>query len=103
MTIARPSSLVVRGIIALSVLFGSTAADDCPTINSIAYCGPPANGLGYTNVGYDGEYQQVTGMDKDSCTCSYAPKKFSGPGAPLDEPVSSTIQPVFYFYPFTKT
>lgn len=92
MTIARSSSLVVGGILALSSMFGSTAADsNCPTINSIAYCGPPADSLGYTNVGYSGDYQQVTGMDKDSCTCSYSTKKFSGPGAPLSEPVSSRI------------
>jgi len=101
MTITRSSSLVVGGILALSVMFGSTTAGSgsgCNTINSIQYC-DEVKSLGYGNVGYSGEYKEVTGMDKDSCTCTYAPKKFSGPGAPLGEPVSlRTLNQLFLIH-----
>ncbi|PWW78837.1 hypothetical protein C7212DRAFT_273229 [Tuber magnatum] len=63
-------------------------------INSISYCNR-VESLGYSNMGYNGDYQDVTDMDKESCKCTYTPKKFSGPGAPLNEPLSVHIRGPF--------
>ncbi|RPA96180.1 hypothetical protein L873DRAFT_1695346 [Choiromyces venosus 120613-1] len=85
----RSSSLVVGSFLALSAMFGSAAAGcSGPVINSIPYCNS-VDCLGYSNIGYGGEYQDVIAMDKDTCTCTYAPKQFSNaPGAPVNEPLS---------------
>ncbi|KAF8469644.1 putative TOS1-like glycosyl hydrolase-domain-containing protein [Kalaharituber pfeilii] len=78
-----------------SVFLGSVAAlaslgfasASCRTINGLGYCNSVKQ-IKYDNLGYSGTYQDVVGIDLDSCSCTYAPKAFSGPLAPLNEGLS---------------
>lgn len=84
-----PVKSVILGSAAALASFGLVSATSCtgPVINSISYCNA-VDQITYNDVGYSGEYQDVVGMDLDSCTCNYAPKAFSGPLAPLNEGLS---------------
>lgn len=43
--------------------------------------------IAYLNVGGAGQYQEVVDMDQDTGDCKFAPRQFSGPLAPFNEPV----------------
>ena len=47
----------------------------------------PVSAITYDNLGCTGTYQEVTGYDPKACTCTYSPKTYSGPLAPLNEGV----------------
>jgi len=81
-----PVKSVILGSAAALASFGLASATSCsgPVINSISYCNP-VDQIKYDNLVTPGSYNDVTGMDLDSCTCSYAPKPVSG--SPLDEGV----------------
>ena len=50
------------------------------------YCSP-VHHITYHNVGIDGHYEDVVGMDLETGACNFAPRQFSGPLAPFNEPV----------------
>lgn len=82
-----PIKSVILGSAAALASFGIASATSCsgPVINSISYCNPVGQ-IKYNNLVSPGPYNDVVGMDLDSCTCSYAPKPVSG--SPLNEGVS---------------
>jgi hypothetical protein len=43
----------------------------------------------YQNIGKPGQYNEVVGMDQKTGDCRFAPRQFSGPLAPFNEPVST--------------
>jgi hypothetical protein len=43
----------------------------------------------YQNIGKSGQYNEVVGMDQKTGACEFAPRQFSGPLAPFNEPVST--------------
>lgn len=92
---------VILGTAAALGSFGLATATSCsgPVINSISYCNP-VDQISYSDLGYSGTYQDVTGMDLGACTCSYAPKAFSGPLAPLNEGLSLHIRGPVYLKQF---
>ncbi|KAK5658765.1 hypothetical protein OQA88_1576 [Cercophora sp. LCS_1] len=51
------------------------------------YC-QPVNRITYNNVGSSGEYQEVVSMNQETGECEFRPRKFSGPLAPFNEPMS---------------
>lgn len=42
----------------------------------------------YQNIGKSGQYKEVVGMNQQTGACEFAPRQFSGPLAPFNEPVS---------------
>lgn len=82
-----PVKSVILGSAAALISFGLASATSCsgPVINSISYCNP-VDQIKYDNIVSSGSYNDVIGMDLDSCTCSYAPKPVTG--SPLDEGLS---------------
>lgn len=42
----------------------------------------------YQNMGKSGQYNEVVSMDQQAGTCKFAPRQFSGPLAPFNEPVN---------------
>lgn len=87
-----PVKSVILGSAAALASFGLASASGCsgPTINSISYCNA-VDQITYDDLGFSGVYQDVVGMDLDSCTCNYAPKSFAGALAPLNEGVRIMI------------
>ncbi|KAL7271057.1 target of Sbf [Rhizina undulata] len=81
------SNLIVGSIAALSAFSGLASATCNTVINSIPYCNE-VDSITYSNIGFTGTYNDVVGMDSDSCTCSWSSTSFSGPMAPLDEELS---------------
>ncbi|KAJ4296076.1 target of Sbf [Collariella sp. IMI 366227] len=51
----------------------------------ISYCNP-VQGITYENMGSSGQYNEVIDMDDQSGECKFAPRQFSGPLAPFNEP-----------------
>jgi len=96
-----PVKSVILGSAAALITAGLASATDCsgPVINSISYCNA-VDQIVYDDLGYSGTYQDVTGMDLDSCTCNYATKAFSGPLAPLNEGLSVHFRGPLYLKQF---
>jgi hypothetical protein len=76
--------LATVAIAALSL--GAHAQSGCQQIAGNYYCGK-TSAVAFNNVGFSGFYNQITGMDSTSCTCSSAQKAFSGAIAPLNDEV----------------
>lgn len=72
--------------VAVAMLSLSAQAQNCQQIAGNYYCGQ-TDAVAFNNVGFTGTYNQITGMDSSSCTCSSQPKGFSGPIAPLNDEV----------------
>lgn len=66
----------------------AVTADSCQEISGNYYCNA-ATAITYENVGFSGEYSDITAMDESSGSCSYSTDDFSGTLAPLNEEVSS--------------
>ena len=54
------------------------------------YC-QPVQHIMYQNVDVSGHYNEVTMMDQKTGACEMEPRKFSGPLAPFNEPVSPSL------------
>jgi hypothetical protein len=76
-------------------LCASTFADNCNSkilfeLEGNVYC-TAVEAIRYENVGTPGTYDQIVKMSPDG-KCSFVPKAFSGPLAPLDEEVRKIVQ-----------
>jgi hypothetical protein len=81
------SMIMVAIIIALRA---GTFADNCNSetlfdLEGNAYC-TAVEAIRYENVGTPGTYDQIVEMSPDG-KCTFVPKAFSGPLAPLDDEV----------------
>ncbi|RPB10099.1 hypothetical protein P167DRAFT_274066 [Morchella conica CCBAS932] len=83
------SNTFLSGLAAFAALTQLAYATTCQhqPINSIQYC-QETTAITYSNIADSGTYQDVSGYDMDSCTCSFTPKDFSGGLAPLNEELS---------------
>lgn len=88
------SNTFLSGLAAFAALTQLAYATTCQhqPINSIQYC-QETTAITYSNIADSGTYQDVSGYDMDSCTCSFTPKDFSGGLAPLNEEVCFYIAP----------
>lgn len=82
---SRILAVVAIGVAALAVVAADFCASGRVEIEGNWFC-QPVNAITYTNVGTPGTYHDVVDMASDG-TCSWTPKSFSGPLAPLDEEV----------------
>ena len=82
---SRILAAVAFGMAALAVVVADFCAKGRVEIEGNWFC-QPVNAITYTNVGTPGTYDDIVDMASDG-TCSWAPKSFSGPLAPLDEEV----------------
>lgn len=75
-----------------SIVFGALVSLGLASANPQTYGGitynNPVSAITYSNLGCTGTYQAVTGYNKDDCSCTYSPKTYSGPLAPLNEGLS---------------
>ncbi|GAB1310863.1 target of Sbf [Madurella fahalii] len=55
------------------------------------YCGLVSQ-IVYKNVGLEGQYNEVVSMNQQTGECQFSPRKFSGPLAPFNEPLSLHIR-----------
>jgi hypothetical protein len=85
-------SLTVGAAVAASVSGASAQACASGTAENILgnwYCSA-VDSISYTNFGSSGTYNQVTDMAGGNCQS--APKAFSGPLAPLNDEVRTSVE-----------
>lgn len=63
----------------------------CAFDSGQVYC-QSVGSITYSNLGKSGSYNEVTGMDMETGTCTWSPVSFSGPLAPFDQPVRTKTE-----------
>ncbi|KAF5100778.1 hypothetical protein D0Z03_000755 [Geotrichum reessii] len=84
----QSSTLLATALTASVGLVSAGGADSsCTNIIGNYYCNEVSQ-VQYTNIGFQGSYNEVISFNTDSCTCDSKPVKFSGSLAPFDQELS---------------
>lgn len=84
----QSSTLLATALTASVGLVSARGADSsCTNIIGNYYCNEVSQ-VQYTNIGFQGSYNEVIGFNTDSCTCDSKPVKFTGSLAPFDQELS---------------
>ena len=84
----RPSTFLAAALTASSGLVSAGSVDSsCTNIIGNYYCNEVSQ-VKYTNVGFQGSYNEVISFDTNTCSCNSKPVQFSGSLAPFDQELS---------------
>ncbi|KAF5092537.1 hypothetical protein D0Z00_004535 [Geotrichum galactomycetum] len=84
----RPSTILATALTASAGLVSAGGADSsCTNIIGNYYCNEVSQ-VKYTNIGFQGSYNEVVSFDTNTCSCSSKPVTFSGTLAPFDQELS---------------